>query len=148
MIRRWVIRCLCVVPLVLCLLLICVGQWGWYFGDHCYIVLDYGTGHATWRAEIQPGNLAFCYWVDRWSPVGWHAYLASPPKRPDFDHLGSMKTLGFAWGARGPRQWLDIPLYFPTTLSVILWAIAWWKTRPGKQGQGFPVEVVRRKEPA
>jgi len=149
MTRRWLIRCLCLLPLTFCAL-----GWVWseWHGEAvCYGYLDrhwvkcgasFGRVWLDWGqdgpARFHPGGLSY----ESWSP------------EPIFDGPfgGEMAWLGFRFGHLEVRSYIwrrvTVPYWFPLLLSALLPLLAWRTTRPRPHPQGFPVELATRKEPS
>ena len=150
MIRRWLIGCLCLLPLVLCGL-------GWVWSESHGAALSY-VYHDTHRVQC---GTSFGRVRLRWERAkGFHTMLNGPSIwswRPDpaADALypDDRAWLGFRIRHREDASTeyrrVAVPYWFLLILSALLLLLAWRTTRPRQGGgQGFPVELATRKEPA
>jgi hypothetical protein len=140
MLRRWIIRSLC-----LALLTLCVTAWvgsrflrldtGYISGRHVvWMRADSGTGYVG-VAEYPPSNF-------KWY---WNCTDARPAGCELMYQVANYHFFGFALTVRpvpSSGSIAFVPLWFPTTLSAgFLWLVC-RKTRPKYNRKGFPVEVA------
>ena len=144
MIRRWIIRCCFILPILLC-----VAGWAWSVTHDSWVECHgYGETWDTFTAIIC-GTRAGCVYAQQWGgsrgSVGeWDAATeeipfemvpAGSPRKPLF--------LGFGLGPdREVDLWyLRIPYWFlVVTFSTVLFLV-WRKTKPPATTPAFPVEV-------
>ena len=149
MTRRWLIRCLCLLPLTLCAL-----GWVWseshgeliryvYHGTHLV-----GCGASAGRVWLVWGQ------CDDWSSYPGGLTCGSWRAGPADVQLlhGATAWLGFRFGyykeSSKEGRMVVASYVFPLLLSALLFILAWRTTRPRPwRGQGFPVELATRKEP-
>jgi len=139
MVRRWIIRSVALMLLTLCVV-VWVGSY-WigvgvtYRGADVY---DMGILHG----KICSGNLNV---ISMRAPQGVHFFLLH--HYPGLLLGGEDREyyfLGF-WCLKNPRgAELEIPIYFPTLLSVFLLWFVWRKTRAKAAGKAFPVEMAAK----
>jgi hypothetical protein len=153
MLKRWIIRSLCIALLTLCATVWVGSYWQALHLARAIngrvLCLSISTGViCIFRTDSTGG------WTD-----GWLSYMASPNKREvdwtsDCYGRARYRLAGFAIDpllspvAEGLGLWLTIPLWFPTTLSAGLLWLVWRKTRPKYTGKGFPVEANVTKDVA
>jgi len=150
MIRRWLIRCLCLLPLLLC-------ATGWCRNLCVVDVLRLRRADLFLRGALYLASANGA--LTLYQPVSPLFTSASSPTWEPPVHDWSRDRPGhWAW----PRPiWLNpwrptyhqeadtwhlaIPFYLPTALSALLVLLAWRTTRPRHGGgQGFPVELGGR----
>jgi len=160
MIRRWLIRCLCLLPLA-----VCVAGWGWSYSRWAYGGYEGGV-QENWRlgwvgidrgwifAGIQHGDIQWGH-VPMNSRSEW--FLLAAETTHDNTNLlfggdGTVsECLGFFWTRFTYRAnysyALRIPFYFPTLLFCSLLLLVWRKTGQKKPGGAFPVVMPGERNP-
>ncbi|MEI8196438.1 MAG: hypothetical protein WCI73_11055 [Phycisphaerae bacterium] len=142
--RRWIIRCLFILPLLLC-----VVGWvlsGWY---------DLGAGYGCYRKHavgcvLEPGCVGMGWWRGS-SQEGWFCNVGT--HNPSFwlpEYLRSHSFLGFvvyhyeviSFTSGFKFYSVYVPFWFLILLSAAVLFIVWRKTRPkNQQLRAFPLEV-------
>ena len=143
MFRRWFIRLLVLLPIVLCII-----GWGWSSTHTGWIRYSYGTNtfNANWiGCGTRKGFIFFQNGID--SPVrfraGWHCGAESD-KATESSFVPSTGFYGFDHSVSLHTQFLFLPYWFLVLIfSGLLWLI-WRRTRPKPKGGAFPVEVQRK----
>jgi len=135
--RRWFIRGLFMLPILLCI----VG-WGWSYAHEIQVAVD--SGSEYWLM-IRRGT---CY-VGFVSEVAGHTSWTFVSRNSD--HYGHDKQmgrhfLGFSVNNtsedRTYSAWeAGIPFWFMAILFSVALFVVWRKTRPKPQSGAFPVEV-------
>jgi len=150
MTRRWLIRAVFLLPLLLCLA-------GWALSithvasltyTHAYTVFNCNTIHgALWfRRDRNPPPL------DAWAtPDGWQAECFAYTSKGQFwprSEPGSPwpACLGFTCEVSTDHFAVQIPYWFLIPIASLLLFVAWRKTAPKKPGGAFPVETTAKKE--
>jgi len=162
MTRRWLIRSLFILPLLLC-----VVGWGWsmwhqgrirgshgnYFfvGATKYGVIELECGRwpvfpgsrTEWGYDSLPWGLAA--FPEHWP--GLPPNVCECRSRP-FAFMG-LRYWYYARGIDGEydSRWLQVPYYLLVLLFGLVLFFAWRKTRPRTTYGAFPVELATRKEP-
>ncbi len=151
MLKRWLLRGLFLLPVVLCL-----AGWGWsgwyegwvgYTRSHRTIGFGTAEGTVSLGAGRRIGyNDGYAAAVDRSEAVRFW-----PTPDPD-----DICFLGFRWwhdsysdfsGGAGTAYSLTIPYWFPLLASALLFLLVWRKTRRRlSPATGFPVEVRRARD--
>ena len=146
MIRRWIIRGLCIWTLLLCigLWILCGIRYGylWYESHNRELTLDAINGQIRINCYRDTHiRASWGYRIFRNDPSQFWPSLQEP--RPD-DAIHHFYYAGFSfYSSNGDPLWeVSIPGWFPTLLSAALLWFVWRKTRPTQLGQGFPVEVT------
>ena len=155
--KRWIIR-----SFFIGLLLLCVGGWRWsYFFCESLAYQQPRTLNPAENkyVEVSGGNLLLMTYVPfsddatPW-PVGW-TYYHRHRDRDDvnwekrFDSWEGPRFLGFHFFYKAsPRpaignadRGIQVPFWFPTTISAALLWLVWRKTRSKAKGRAFPVEA-------
>jgi hypothetical protein len=146
MIRRWLIRSLC-----LALLTLCVTAWvGSYWEQIC--VKCYSASHA-FDAEVLCGAMIL---GDEFHPE-WHNArtwwwnIGAANREVSQNQFRETKYHALGFGLKpspaDPYVYAMIPLWFPTLLSALFLCFVWRKTRHKPPSRGFPVETTASHQP-
>jgi hypothetical protein len=135
--RRWIIR-----SISIGLLLLCVTGWGCSF--LCWAGIQNRQDATTYEMTVSQGTgqLDLRWGYETSTPEGWSLDIG---KIGDgFPTPAGSRALGFHIAYENSPTDIgdfevDVPLWFPTGVSVILVWLAWRKTRP--VGHAFPVEA-------
>lgn len=151
MIRRWFIRIVFMLPILLC-----VGGWEW---SNSYTLKTCFThGFNLWYGTVAEGKLCVQWaqsdrlqapwsWSahsEEWYPDVWLEWRGAIGRRGSF--LGfwiGEDLLTDGEGERSQGQWVAIPFWFPTILSALTLCYVWRKTQPKLNSKtAFPVEAA------
>jgi hypothetical protein len=134
MIRRWITR-----GLALALLALCVAVWVgsyWQYGGVVYTcggvrfcALAVNCGRLLVEADYPPPN------------GHWHALRGAAFEWTKWDADMDFKFLGFGVMRQARIVEMTVPLWFPTSLSGVLFWFVWRKTRSRLVDRAFPGEV-------
>jgi len=140
MFRRWLIRSLFILPVLLGVL-----GWAWsagHYGGIAYIHRGHGVRGGTYWGTVFLGG-----WRSLKHPDGWTYGLSAQasvqfwPQDSNFEHF----FLGFGyyyWSSAGEKLYsLCIPYWFLILLFGFPLLFAWRKTAQKNPPPGFPVEI-------
>jgi len=136
MIRRWLIRCLCLLPLTLC-----AAGWAWSITHYGWV--SYCGTNRWMQAGTDGGVVTVGSGQDTgWRGRGLSAITGANPRR--FWPLPAWR--GFDFLRSGDGVFLVVPYWLLLLLSALVLGLGWRGTRPRQLGPGFPVELASRKE--
>ncbi len=148
MVKRWNIRGVFMLPVLLCLM-----AWAWSYGHGDAVT--FATDQRLRTAVSEGGSLRLLScppWLMGGSAPGWHFYDSAVPagQRRILVHGADYLVplyLGFAWQrfpstpASRSAWYLAIPYYLPLAVFSLLLVFAWRCTRPRPPLPAFPVET-------
>ena len=132
--RRWIIRSIFMVPLLLCI----VG-WGWSANHGGRIAYCYGNKAITYGTEW--GCFEIGYML-RSPSDGWHC--GASELAPHF--LPPHSILGFVSSSYAVMDWhvMLLPYWFLILVFSSVLFFVWCKTQTKPKGGAFPVEVASK----
>jgi hypothetical protein len=136
MVRRWIIR-----SLALMLLTLCVTAW---VGSYWREIVAYEKSQSFQRGGFFAGRL--CLLSCDAGQIIWSDKTLYEFAVYNWDIQANYHILGFHFVHCKFPEWTEIiiPLWFPTLLSALLLWFVWWKTKPRKMRQGFPIEPTAK----
>ena len=142
MVKRWLIRGVFMLPILLC-----AGGWVESYGhwDQLSYQGSRGGAFSSVGGVVSVGYIA----IDAQSS-GWQFSRASLPpiSRRILDRRNGL-FLGFAYGHSAAvdyeAYWAYIPYYFPLLLFSGVLLIVWRKTRARQAGGAFPVDMKTKR---
>jgi len=155
--RRWIIRGLFVLPILLC-----VAGWWWSVWHSGYLAILARVPRPDGGTRIAPSTA----WGTGWGLLSWdhtrlHGTYAGwrfqavpiemqivPPGFTSFEHTdSSCSFLGFCYYniRNGWAMGVDVPYWFLIVVFSAILLLVWRWTRPSKPVGAFPVEVVNPK---
>ena len=144
MVRRWLIRSLFLLPLLLC-----VAGWAWnmaHYGGLVYYARDsrwFGVGTSEGVVTLGAGlnNALADGWQGEWAYNG-PAFSAIGDDR--YALLGFSLVHLYSRSGENAFDFLSIPYWFLTLATAALFFLAWRKTRPKPDSNtAFPIEVAK-----
>ena len=146
MFRRWLIRSLFMLPILLCMA-------GWVWGATHFTYLTYhndgrwiafSPSYGAIMVDGVGGKRAsgmFCGWRGENIPISAHFWGQTKSENPDYTaFLGFRFSLRDAYGGSGPH--FSIPYWFLIVAFSIILLLAWRKTRPALNPKSaFPVDI-------
>ena len=147
MVKRWLIRCLCLLPLTLCGL-----GWVWSESHGANVRYVYAQRTGCVRGGTSSGRVLLIWEQGdalRSNPRGLSHGSWRRDAMDDVTLPGEMAWLGFRiWRYEGSTYYtarrVDVPYWFLLLLSALFLLLAWCATRPRPQPQGFPVELAKK----
>jgi hypothetical protein len=137
--RRWIIRTLFLLPILLCL-----AGWGWGAGRYSFVRYVY-DGVLVGASPSFAAVTVDVAWASS-EPDGWD-WDDSPSARsrlwpPGNPELLSFLGFGVGLGAHGYALAISIPDWFLILVFSSLLFLVWRKTRPNPHPQtAFPIEI-------
>ena len=129
--RRWFIRSLFMLPILLCLI-----GWGWSAG-YLSGVKYQGQGWRV-RLAMRGGMIEVEHWRDDFGQRGLHL-VNWPGPLCFWPGMGHHLGFGYLYGSY--EKHIALPFWFLILVfSGLLWFV-WRQTRPKPNGGAFPVEV-------
>ena len=140
MFRRWLIRSLFMVPILLGL----VG-WEWsagHSGEVWYQHDDLRVGGATGWGVLGVGTIDSRSGMFGAEPDGWICKVSPMAEIRFLLPNNSNVILGFGYGSMPSSHQVEVPYWFLIVIFSVVLFFVWRKTRPKPQGGAFPVEVT------
>ena len=152
--RRWIIRGIFVVPILLC-----VVGWGWSAGHYAQICYSTRTANFTCLAESgtvvlaggmgQQGSLGVStVYYALLSPRFWPAIRVGKGDTDFGDHYYAGFSFEYVHTADDWDIWCGVPYWFLILVFSAVLLVVWRKTRGGVRAiAAFPVEVAAGTNP-
>lgn len=145
MVKRWFIRCIFILPILLCL-----GGWGWSVG-HCvqvrYARHNYYVNCGTYFGTVFIHGGRQMGLPDFWefNVIPQEPVRVLYPYNPNI-HFFAGFGLEHEAGSWGHVEVLTVPYWFLIPLFGFILFFVWRKTGKKKLGGAFPVEVKASRE--